>query len=103
MAMAKDGLTEEALFGAAVGEDARERAPTRLADALARQHPDAVTGADGHHIRQAQAVQSADKRAAVAVEAVGQDDLEAEAQREQLLNDLDGQLRFGLIDIASFE
>jgi hypothetical protein len=48
-------------------------------------------------------VQGADERAALAVETVGQDDAEMEALGEQFLDDLDGQLRLGLIDIARLE
>src|SRR5260221_371423 len=100
---AENGLADEALFAGAVGEDAVKGAPARLADALARQHPDAVIGAEGHHILQAQAMQRTDERAALAVPAVGQHDTEPEAHGEQLFHDLNGQLRLGLLNIAGLE
>jgi site-specific DNA recombinase len=103
LARAEDGLADEAPLAAAIGEDAFEGAPAGLPDALPRQHPDAVIGADGHDILQVMAVQRADERAALAVEAVGQHDAEAEAEGEQLLDDLDGQLGLALGDLARLE
>ena len=57
-------------------------------------------GADGHHLLQAQTVPGADEGAAVAVEPVGQDDTEAHAQAQQFLDELDGQVRLGRIDVT---
>lgn len=52
-ARAEDGLADEALLAGAVSEDAVEGPPVGAPDALTRQQPDAVMGADGHDLLQA--------------------------------------------------
>ena len=87
MARAKNALADEALLAGAIGVDPRKGAPARAAHALARQHPDAVIGPNGHAIGHAQAVQRAEKRAAVARATLGQDDAEATPHSQGFLDD----------------
>src|SRR5260221_7650579 len=48
-------------------------------------------------------MQRRDEVVALAVQAVGQYHTEVEALRRQLLNELDGQLRLALVDVARLE
>ena len=103
LARAVDGLADEAPLAAAIGEDALEGTPAGLAHALAGQQPDRVIRADGDDIAQPQPLQRAGELPTLPVEAVGQDDAEAKAQRHQLFNDGDRQVRLALGDIALLE
>jgi hypothetical protein len=62
-----------------------------------------MIGADRHHILQAVAVQGDNEGATLAVEAVGQDDAQAQTPGKPFLDDLERQLRVGPVDIARFE
>jgi hypothetical protein len=103
LARAVDGLANEALLAAPIREHPLEGTKAGLAHALARQEPDRVIGPDGDDILEVESMQRADELRALAIEAVGQHDAEREPAGEQVLDDFNGQLGLGLVDIVRLE
>src|SRR5512142_484240 len=83
-----------------IGEDAFKRTPVGVPDALTWRQPDAMIGADRHHVLQMQLLQCTDKITAFSIQAIGQYDLKMKIPLLQFLDEFHCQLRFRLVRLT---
>lgn len=103
LTLPREDLTDEAGWLLAIGEAVLKGAPPGQTHPLAWGQPPAVIGAESQHVFPVQFLSRVEKLRAFPGETVGEHDLKRKASRWPFLDQLNGQLRWGLVGIARHE